>query len=149
MWVQLTQRHRDIYNAPEIGGDDPGSDFDEHLALVGPDRLWVAEIDGDVVGLTGLIIIDEASQIEPIIVDGTCRGQGVGSALVGPMKQVAAESDLPELTVRSVGRNTRMLEFLSKQGFNAIGYVELISRENTGRTKWVDDAKVSGVRFLV
>jgi hypothetical protein len=42
-----------------------------------------------------------------------------------------------------------MLEFMSKQGFNTIGQVELINREDSGGTKWVDDAEVSGVRFLV
>src|SRR5688572_16327169 len=34
LWVELTQRHRDIFDAPEIGGDDSGSAFDEHLAKV-------------------------------------------------------------------------------------------------------------------
>ena len=55
LWVELTQWHRDIFDAPEIGGDDPGRAFDEHLAKVGAENIWVAEVDGQVVGLAGLI----------------------------------------------------------------------------------------------
>ena len=55
LWVELTQWHRDIFNAPEIGGDDPGRAFDEHLANVGAENIWVAEVDGRLAGLAGLI----------------------------------------------------------------------------------------------
>jgi GNAT superfamily N-acetyltransferase len=149
LWVQLAQRHRDIYNAPEIGGDDPGAGFDKHLALVGPDQLWVAELDTEVVGLIGLILTEDSSEIEPVIVDDRCRGHGVGSALVEHVKQVAIERDLPVLMVRPVGRSSRMLEFMSKHGFDTIGNVEPILRGTAGPTRWIDDAEVSGVRFNV
>ncbi|MEE9223344.1 MAG: hypothetical protein V3U51_01160 [Thermoplasmata archaeon] len=35
LWVDLTQRHRDIYESSTIGGDDPGENFDKHLSHVG------------------------------------------------------------------------------------------------------------------
>ena len=149
LWVQLTQHHRDLYDAQYIGGDDPGADFDKHLALVGPERLWVAEIEGQLVGLTGLIVTEESSEIEPVIVDAEYRRRGVATALIDHLKVHVSAQGLPELIVRPVGRNSHMLEFMSKQGFNTIGQVELIIREDSGGTKWVDDAEVSGVRFLV
>ena len=54
LWVELTEHHRRIYEDPSIGGDDPGSAFDDYLAV--PERVasWVADLDGWVVGLTGL-----------------------------------------------------------------------------------------------
>lgn len=148
LWVHLTQHHRDIYEAPDIGGDDPGSDFDKHLALVGPTRLWVAEIDGQVVGLTGLIVTEESSEIEPIIVDPRYRRRGVASAMIDHLKHVVQELGLPELVVRPVARNALVLAFLARRGFNTLGYVELIMRPDDS-DRWSDGAEVSGVRFNV
>ena len=148
LWVHLTQHHRDIYDAPHIGGDDPGADFDDHLALVGPERLWVAEIDGQVVGLTGLIVTESSSEFEPIIVDPEHRRRGVAGALIDHLKEVVQREKLPELSVRPVARNALVLDFLAKRGFNTLGRVELIVRPE-GTERWVDGAELSGVRFKV
>jgi GNAT superfamily N-acetyltransferase len=155
LWVQLTERHREIYNAPDIGGDDPGADFDKHLGMVGPERLWVAEVDGTVVGLTGLIVGDEeseieaVSEIEPLVVDREHRGQGIGTALISYLKKYVPARDLPELVVKPAARNERMLKFMSKQGFDTIGIVELILRDESSPTNWAFGAEVSGLRFKV
>ncbi len=148
LWVYLTQHHRDIYDDQHIGGDDPGADFDEHLELVGPQRIWVAEMDDQVVGLTGLIVTEESSEIEPIIVDPDFRRRGVASALIDHLKEVVKSEGLPELTVRPVARNALILDFLSKRGFNTLGLVELIIRPEDS-PRWVEGAEVSGVRFRV
>ena len=39
LWVELTEWHRRVFDSPEIGGDDPGSAFDEHLAKIGAENL--------------------------------------------------------------------------------------------------------------
>jgi len=148
LWVQLTQHHRDIYDAPYIGGDDPGADFDDHLKLVGPERLWVAVVDSQAVGLIGLIVTDASAEIEPIIVDPDFRRRGVASSLIDHVKDVAVMDELPELTVRPVARNAMILDFLSKRGFNTLGHVELIARPEVS-PKWIDGARVSGVQFRV
>jgi len=154
LWPQLTERHREIYNAPGIGGDDPGSDFDDHLRNVGPSRLWVAELDGEVVGLTGLIVgaaneIEPMSEIEPLVVDKAYRGSGVGSAMIDFLKVYVGTNDLPEIVVRPVARNKLMLEFMKKQGFDTLGIVELIMRDESGPSNWAYGAEVSGVSFKV
>ena len=84
LWVQLTEWHRKIYDTPAIGGDDPGKHFDNHLAKVGQERLWVAEQEGGVVGLIGLQPgYDEGTvEVEPLVVAGEARGSGVGKAPV-------------------------------------------------------------------
>ena len=63
LWAEMTQWHREIYEDPSIGGDDPGLEFDGHLDQVGPERVWVAVLDGDVVGLTSLIQDGEQAEV--------------------------------------------------------------------------------------
>src|SRR6266568_5659081 len=55
LWTELTEYHRSIYGDPSIGGDDPGAGFDGYLATSQRIGSWVAESDGRVVGLTGLL----------------------------------------------------------------------------------------------
>ena len=50
LWRELTQRHRDIYGDPKIGGSDPGSEFDAHLAHPKLAGVWVADNDTGIVG---------------------------------------------------------------------------------------------------
>ena len=40
LWTELTQVHRDLYEDPTFGGDDPGLGFDEHLAVA--EGVWAA-----------------------------------------------------------------------------------------------------------
>lgn len=63
LWRELTEWHRNIYQDPTIGGATPEDHFDEHLAKVGTDRLWVAVCDSRVVGLIGLIIEGNEAEI--------------------------------------------------------------------------------------
>jgi hypothetical protein len=78
LWAELTAHHRRIYGDPTIGGDDPGAYFDTYLAT--PERVatWVAEVDGGVVGLTGLFDHGESGEIEPVVVSEAQRGRGSG-----------------------------------------------------------------------
>ncbi len=56
LWEVLTQRHRDIYYAPTISGDAPDLFFDWYFTQIGDGRIWVTELDNQVVGLAGLMI---------------------------------------------------------------------------------------------
>ena len=56
LWAELTQWHRDIYESPDIGGKDPGRQFDTHLDNVGAEHIWVAEIDRKVKRLEKITI---------------------------------------------------------------------------------------------
>lgn len=81
LWVELTEWHRQIYGSPEIGGADPGRRFDEHLELVGGDRIWLATIGGEVVGMVGMIQTKDEIELEPIVVSERWRGRGIGRQL--------------------------------------------------------------------
>jgi len=54
LYTQLVEHHREIYDDPSIGADDPAG-FDNYLAL--PERVatWVAVDDNSIVGLAGLL----------------------------------------------------------------------------------------------
>ena len=53
LWVELTQRHREIYGDPGIGGDDPGGGLDPYLANAGLRGPWVAVVAGEGSGRQG------------------------------------------------------------------------------------------------
>ena len=98
LWRHLTQRHRDIYDDPTIGGADPGPYFDEHyLPDDKPAKLWVAELDGELVGLCGLLLEDGEAQLEPIVVtDGEReRRDRVATGVHGASSSATASATAP------------------------------------------------------
>ncbi|MBU7014965.1 MAG: GNAT family N-acetyltransferase [Theionarchaea archaeon] len=135
LWEELTQHHREIYGDPSIGGDNPGLYFDKHLADVGADRIWVAELSGDIVGMTGLIMKEQEAEIEPLIVSPEYRSQGIGKALVTRAIQEAQTLGVSYVSVRPVARNTHALSFFHKCGFQILGHIDLFMDLSTSG-KW-------------
>jgi len=127
LWDELTQRHRDIYEDQTIGGDDPGAAFDLYLAMDGLRGPWVAELDGKVVGLTGLLLEHgwNEAEIEPVIVSAPYRSQGVGEALVQRALAEARSAGVRSVTVRPVARNVEAIAFFVRAGFDAVGQIDL------------------------
>src|SRR4026207_1278517 len=80
LWEELTEWHRQIFDSPEIGGEDPGRAFDQHLAQIGPESVWVAVFEGQMVGLVGLIPGTEP-ELEPIVVAAHHRHRGSAGGL--------------------------------------------------------------------
>ncbi len=152
LWVQLTEWHRDIYESPGIGGDNPGLQFDEQLDKVGSEQIWLAEVDGEVVGMTGLEPgIDEGTlQIEPLIVVPEARGSGVGKALVEHLIGVIKSKGQRDLNVRVVGRNSEAIRFYHEMGFDTIGYIELfLDTTPDAEQMWREGESLAGRSFRV
>lgn len=125
LWAALTEWHRGLYADPGIGGPDPGRHFDAHLERVGPERIWVAEAGGRVVGFAGCIPGDGEAELEPVVVDPAHRGRGVGALLTRAVVQAARESGVRYLKVRPVARNAGAIRFFHAAGFDVLGQVEL------------------------
>ena len=146
LWVELTQKHRDIFDAPEIGGKDPGRAFDEHLAKVDAENLWVAEVEGQVVGLAGLI--PDPSELEPVVVSEPHRGQGIGRLLAETVISAAREGGARTIQVRPVGRNVEAIRFFHELGFDTIYRLELgmdlVDRE---RDPWIPGERLADRDF--
>ena len=148
LWAELTQHHRDIYDDPSIGGDNPGLYFDNHLARVGPERIWVAERNGELAGLAGLIVHDHDAEVEPIIVESSHRGEGIGQKLLDRVMREAKKAGVRHLSVKPVARNTDAISFFYKAGFSTLGQLELFMdlQERVPRT-WTRGPELFGLPF--
>ena len=152
LWVQLTEWHRKIYDSPSIGGADPGRQFDDHLTRVGPERIWLAEVTGEVVGMIGLQPgYDEGTvEIEPLVVAAAARGEGIGKALVEHVVSEVQKMGLRDVNVHVVGRNADAISFYHDVGFDVIGHFELLyDTSPPDEQRWRDGETVAGRRFRV
>lgn len=148
LWVQLTEWHREIYAAPAIGGADPGAQFDEHLARVGAEHIWLAEGDGRPVGMVGMIPATGESELEPIVVAPDWRGRGVGEALARVVIDAARARGDRQLIARPVARNERALRFFHGFGFDVLGQLELLADfRRLDEQAWRSGATLGGVDF--
>jgi len=126
LWVELTQWHRDLFAAPEIGGDDPGASFDRHLEAVGAANIWVAEHEGEIIGLVGMIPAETEAELEPIVVSPKHRGCGVGRALIDVVVESARTRGLRTVYARPVARNAQAVQFFHTNGFDVLGQIEVM-----------------------
>ncbi len=124
LWAELTERHRELYADPSIGGEAPGLYFDRHLALVGPERIWVAD-GGRVLGLVGLLVAGQDAEVEPIVVTAGERGQGIGGLLLRRAIEEARVLGIRYLSVRPVARNRQAVAWFYESGFRRLGQIDL------------------------
>ena len=126
LWVELTQHHRDIYEDPSIGGDDPGQGLDRYLNNTQRRGAWVAEVEGQVVAFGGLLLHSkEEGEVEPVVVSQPYRDKGIGTRLVKHVVEQAREIGVRFLSIRPVARNERALSLYVRLGFSTVGAVEL------------------------
>ena len=149
LWRELTEWHRELFDDPRIGGEHPEDYFDKHLGKVGADSLWVAVHDSNVVGLIGLMVVDEETEIEPLIVSKAYRGKGIGKQLIGRAIDEARKRGVKLLNIRPVARNAKTIRFLFKQGFINLGFIELFIdlTDASARYKWRPEPTIFGCDF--
>jgi len=145
LWRELTEWHRRMYEDPTIGGPNPENWFDEHLKKVGTRRIWVAVLDKKVIGLLGMIFERPEAEIEPVIVDSSYRGKGVGVALVKAAIREARRLGVKYLNVRPVARNAEAIRFFKEMGFDNIGRVEVFM--DFSNKKWRKGIEIHDVPF--
>ena len=142
LWVELTEWHRQIYGSPEIGGADPGRKFDEHLEQVGAQRIWLATIGGEVVGMVGVIQTEDEIELEPIVVSEQWRGRGIGRQLAERVVAEARAAGMGQLLARPVARNAAAIRFFHDLGFDARPArtrARFPTRARSGLASWSDD----------
>ena len=147
LWRQLTQRHRDIYDDQSIGGDDPGLQFDDYLAtdeLAGP---WVAVVDGEIVGLAGLLVAGAEGEVEPIVVEEAKRSQGIGAELLEHVKRQARARGVDFLSIRPVARNIAAISHFHRSGFTRLGHIDMFLRLGADDRPWNDGIEIHGSPF--
>ncbi len=150
LWVVLTEWHRDLYQDRKIGGADPGRLFDEHLDRVGAENVWVAEVSGEVVGLTGLIPAEHDPELEPLVVKEQYRESGIGRQLVETVIDKAQAEGARFLRVRPTARNDLALLVFHRLGFDILGHIELLMDfRSVDPTTWHPGEKIAGRDFRV
>jgi GNAT superfamily N-acetyltransferase len=149
LWRELTEWHREIYDDPRIGGEHPEDYFDKHLGKVGADNLWVATEGSNVVGLIGLMVVDDETEIEPLIVSRAHRGKGIGKQLINRAIDEARKRGVKLLNIKPVARNAKTIRFLYRQGFTNLGYIELFIdlTDPSGRYSWKPGPTIFGCDF--
>lgn len=148
LWRDLTQRHRDIYQNPTIGGEDPGHLFDEYLTdtrLAGP---WVAQEGSAVVGLTGLLIGGVEAEIEPIVIRPERRSRGLGTRLLERMRTEARERGVVYLSIRPVARNVEAITCFHRAGFSVLGHLDMfVKLADSDDRAWKPGVSIHGLSF--
>jgi len=148
LWAELTLWHRRIYDDPTIGGSDPGAYFDSYLKKHGSNHIWVAETDGKVAGMAGLIPSNEGLELEPLIVSEDYRGRGIGRLLSEKVIQAARRQGAKMLNVRPVARNDPAIRFFHEQGFDTLGHIEMfIDLSPAARQRWKGKKRIAGKDF--
>jgi GNAT superfamily N-acetyltransferase len=148
LWVELTEHHRRLYGDPSIGGNDPGVGFDAYLAT--PERVgsWVAEVQGAVVGLTGLFDRGASAEVEPVVVTEAMRDGGVGRRLIGQVVEKAVARGYEYLAIRPVARNISAIRRFHAAGFQTLGgHVDLTMDLSQRRHQWLGGAHLHGLDF--
>ena len=125
LWRRLTQRHRDLYEDPTLGGPDPGVEFDAHLEHPQLHGLWVAADADRALGFCALLVQGEESELEPIVVDPNHRGRGIGALLARQAISESKRLGVKYVNVRPVARNLEAIRFFHREGFRLLGRFEL------------------------
>jgi ribosomal protein S18 acetylase RimI-like enzyme len=88
-----------------------------HGAIYRPAELpgFVAEVDGEAVGLLTYYIDGDACEI--VTLDSQRAGQGIGTALIEAVKDAARHSGCRRLWLVTTNDNTHALRFYQKRGF--------------------------------
>ena len=150
LWFELTDWHRLIYQSPGIGGSDPGRQFDEHLERVGHEHIWVAELEGQVVGMTGLIPGEGEAELEPLVVSERYRRRGIGRQLSEAVLREAHACGFRQLKVRTVARNESAIRYFHELGFNILGHIELFTDfAPADHQVWKSGERLAGKDFKV
>ena len=150
LWVELVDRHRRIYDDHAIGGSDPARHFDAHLQRVGPAHIWIAEVDGRVIGMAGLVLGKPEAELEPLIVSERYRGLGVGRQLVDAVIETVRSAGVRLLKVQPVARNDSAIKFFHKRGFDVLGQMEmLMDLRPQASQKWKDGEQIAGKTFKI
>ena len=85
----------------------------------------MAELDGRVVALTGLLVNGDEGEIEPVVVSSSFRNRGIGTMLIEHACKEARKMGVRFLSIRPVARNEKALSLFVRLGFNLVGHIDL------------------------
>lgn len=150
LWRELTQRHRDIYDDQTIGGDNPGTYFDEHVGKATCLETWVAELDGATVAFYSLIGSEAAGELEidPVVVGTEFRSRGIGRTLLKHAVERCTERGVESVSIRPVARNVEALQLYHEVGFTKLGHIDMfMDLSDRRKGTWKSGVSIHGRGF--
>lgn len=124
LWAEFVEQQRDLYNDPSLGGPDPGAGFEDYLTRLDLSGMWVAD-DHGVVGFVGLVLDGRNGSVDPIVVTGQRRGEGIGRALLVHVTEQARRRGMRELSISPALRNAEAIHCLHAAGYDVLTNVTL------------------------
>jgi L-amino acid N-acyltransferase YncA len=151
LWSELVEYHDELYANLRQSGEDTAAGLDHFLRDPELRGTWVAEVDGAVVGLIGLLMHGpEHAEVEPIIVTATCRGNGIGGRLMQQVVAAAEKADARFLSIRPGARNRPSISCFTRLGFDHVWTVEMIRKLQPGPDiDWRPGMNVDGTELLI
>jgi ribosomal-protein-alanine N-acetyltransferase len=108
----------------------------------------VAERDGQILGLVGLVLQAQEADVEPIVVLPDERGKRIGRALLARIVEEAKQAGVALLSAKPVARNADALSFFHASGFRTVGHVQLFMElGQTPLCAWKSGLRLSGKDF--
>jgi ribosomal protein S18 acetylase RimI-like enzyme len=92
----------------------------DYEALVAEGRTWVAELDGEIVGLLVLETEDDHLLIENVAVEPARQGGGIGRSLLAFAEQQAAAAGLAELRLYTHVKMTENQALYARLGYREV-----------------------------
>lgn len=146
LWAEFVEQQRAFYNDPALGGDDPGAGFEEYLTRLDLSGMWVAD-DRGVVGFVGLVLDGRGGAVDPVVVTGRRRGEGIGRALLVHVTEQARRRGLRELTISPALRNIEAIHCLHAVGYDVLTNVTMSLSLNGRMNGPRDGVDLHGKRF--
>lgn len=93
-------------------------------------RYVVCLKDNEIVGFAGIWIAIDIAHITNIVVRKNCRGNGIGSFMLGKLILLCKQLSLKELTLEVNENNTSAIGLYEKFGFSRVGFRKKYYRNN-------------------
>ena len=127
LWAELVEQQREFYGDQRHGGVDPGAGFEEYLTRLDLAGMWVAD-DHGVIGLVGLVLDGRGGAVDPVVVTGGRRGEGIGRALLAHVAEQSRRRGLRQLTISPEWRNVEAIHCLHAAGYDTVTNITLALR---------------------
>jgi ribosomal-protein-alanine N-acetyltransferase len=108
--------------------------------LAQPSRTYLAvEVDGDLVGYGGVMLVDDEAHITTVVVDPHRREQGLGTRLVMSLVQAARSGGARSLTLEVRASNKAAQALYRRFGMAPVGVRKRYYRDEDALIMWAHD----------
>lgn len=105
-----------------------------------PGRVYlVAEVEGEMIGFAGLMLVEDDAHITTLAVDSTARQRGVGTRLMLELIAAGLERGARNLTLEVRATNEGAQRLYNRFGLTAVGLRKHYYRDDDAVIMWATD----------